>query len=84
VAQDVVISSGRSCKINVLAIDGICLRKRPQNARVQDEPFVSFGVNDEIIRDLPMKAAKFVVNCVIQPEREDVRPQLFLDACFQI
>jgi hypothetical protein len=66
-------------EIHVLLVNLERLGKSPQDARIQDEPFGRVRINLQIVGDLTAKPAKLIINGILEPERENVRPQLPFD-----
>ena len=55
----------------------------PEDAGVEDKTFVGKRVNGQIIGNLAAKAAKFMVNGMVQPKGQNVLKQFSLDALSQ-
>src|SRR4029079_1999705 len=83
-AEDIVVSASGGLQIALLSINGECLRECPQDAGVEDQALIRLGVDHQMVRNLAAKAAKLLVNRVLEPEGKDVGPQLLFDTSFQI
>jgi hypothetical protein len=82
--KNVVVGSGRGPEIGFLAVNRVCLRESPQNARVEDQSLVGLRIDDKIVCDLATEASKFIIDRVLQPKGKNVGSEFLFNSLLEV